>query len=489
MAGCPRPRQTVIFFAYASLQSCGAVPRPANIFEQIIKGDSNVSAGRYGDKVLRFEHEQRLVDIRMDDVVMWLRDKPDEVELLSKRGSSHLKGKGWQAVQNFYEAFEKGSSSVINGLHHFDAASRRFADSFIEGARYPVDVYMYLTPPNSQSYGYHNDVMDAWMIQLHGWKKWSVCDRFAGRSSYSADLCWNVTLKGGDVMYVPFLTNHYVWTESELSAHLTVNVERHHYVWGSVIVSALRHRACPTMSVDDAASRVTFEGFKGEGRDSAVEQAVIQLLPKLPELSMAFQTPEVGADWLPRSAHNEDHPDPQSLFEALAAEYLRLLSAARSLGGARKVSFDGPGCQKVELFSDPADAAAIEELHFVVDAMRLQVARTFKASAVEAFSSLAMRRTNKDNAYTRGFARAMVGEDKKGPFALVASDTLRFKPEFTPVAKIALAAVAKRSSFTAEELAAELSVPQKDVQTFLKKLLYRGALQTVPAEVSQRTEL
>merc|ERR1719498_2338014 len=101
------------------------------------------------------------------------------------------------------------------------------------------------------------------MIQLHGWKNWSVCDRFVERKKYNSKLCKNVTLKGGDVMYVPFRTNHYAWTESELSSHLTVNVERHHYVWGSVLVSGLRHRACPRMSVADAAKRVSFEGFKG----------------------------------------------------------------------------------------------------------------------------------------------------------------------------------------------------------------------------------
>ena len=63
---------------------------------------------------------------------------------------------------------------VINSLHRWEATSARLADALQAELRLPVDVYMYLTPPRSHSYGLHADVMDAYMVQLVGEKNWTV---------------------------------------------------------------------------------------------------------------------------------------------------------------------------------------------------------------------------------------------------------------------------------------------------------------------------
>lgn len=134
----------------------------------------------------------------------------------------------------------------------------------------------------------------------------------------------------------------------------------------------------------------------------------------------------------------------------------------------------------MELFSDPEDAVA--ELRFVADAMRLQAANVFKAGPVEAFSSLAVGRVHKDISYARGFARAILSEDKKGHFAIISSETLRIPEGLEAAARIALAAVARRESFTAAELALETGAPEADVAALLKKFSYRGALQVLPRQ-------
>lgn len=85
---------------------------------------------------------------------------------------------------------------------------------------------MYLTPPYSHSYGLHSDVMDAFMVQLVGSKHWRACEK---------NNCTTLSLSHGDVLYLPMHTKHAAWTSTEMSAHLTVNVERQFYVWGSIL--------------------------------------------------------------------------------------------------------------------------------------------------------------------------------------------------------------------------------------------------------------
>ena len=109
---------------------------------------------------------------------------------------------------------------------------------------------MYLTPPHSRSYGFHSDVMDAFMVQLAGAKSWKVCDKPTWMSpgvdthdpkKLNAS-CKEVEMKGGDVMYVPYGTLHLATTFSEFSMHLTVNIERQYYVWLALFLAML-HKA------------------------------------------------------------------------------------------------------------------------------------------------------------------------------------------------------------------------------------------------------
>jgi len=130
-------------------------------------------------------------------------------------------------LQPALDAFAAKSSMVINSLHRWDATAARLADALQAELRLPVDVYMYLTPPRSHSYGLHADVMDAFMVQLVGRKNWTVC----------AAECEHLELRRGDVLYLPMGTRHHAWTEGSLSAHLTVNVERQFVVWGALLTA------------------------------------------------------------------------------------------------------------------------------------------------------------------------------------------------------------------------------------------------------------
>jgi len=187
-----------------------------------------------------FEHHyhvirraEPLVPIGLTDVEQWMASgkavKMDDVELFPRpdqKGQPRTVPVAGRLAK-VRSAFGNGQALVINSLHRWCPKGMALATELKAQVGLPVDVYMYLTPPYSKSYGLHADVMDAFMVQLVGSKHWTACERDGSN-------CTDTTLVKGDVLYLPMGSQHKAWTTDELSAHLTVNIERQFYVWGSI---------------------------------------------------------------------------------------------------------------------------------------------------------------------------------------------------------------------------------------------------------------
>jgi len=207
------------------------------------------------------QRAEPLLPIGLDDVETWLdlgpKVRADDIELFALPPKAQA-GQGGDfnsapvpvpvkdRLKTVRKAFGSGRALVINSLHRWCPKAARFAELLFKQVGLPVDVYMYLTPPYSHSYGLHKDVMDAFMVQLVGSKRWTACDS-VGRN------CSDLTTAHGDVLYLPMGAKHSAWTTNELSAHLTVNVERQFYVWGSIFQALVPRLLVPKMksSLDD----------------------------------------------------------------------------------------------------------------------------------------------------------------------------------------------------------------------------------------------
>ncbi|CAK0911921.1 unnamed protein product, partial [Prorocentrum cordatum] len=181
-------------------------------------------------------------------------------------------------LEKVREAFGEGQALVINSLHRWCPEAAQLASALRAQLGLPVDVYMYLTPPYSHSYGLHSDVMDAFMVQLVGRKHWLAC---------SGENCTSVDTENGDVLYLPMRARHSAWTSGELSAHLTVNVERQFYVWGSVLQAVAKRLLLPGAGarLDGLADMKPF-GLEEEGShdDNELVRLICRSAPSLPAL-------------------------------------------------------------------------------------------------------------------------------------------------------------------------------------------------------------
>ncbi len=192
----------------------------------------------------RFEHLFSLKDIDS-----WIRSTrsgmPDSVLTTPPEGAeSGARRYRPQdvAVDSIYDAFAEGHSVVLNYLEDswpplFDLV-RSLGQVFAAN----VGVNMYLTPKGSKTFALHTDDHDVFVLQVQGEKAWRLHELrnlSLMRLDYKKDLAFTsdwgqsrlegpvlaeLTLRPGDVLYIPRGMPHCAVAQSETSLHLTVSI-------------------------------------------------------------------------------------------------------------------------------------------------------------------------------------------------------------------------------------------------------------------------
>lgn len=242
-----------LMFARADILEDWIYPLEADVF----------FAGTFGKQWSHFPHNKSLVPITLEHVADWLESQGRDEEVIETLPHpvtrKAFRSDNPSPVQYIQEAFLQGHSMVINSLNRWSEPGTRVAKDLNAAADLPADVYMYLTPPHSQSYGMHSDVMDAFMVQLGGSKSWKVCDvtswmapgeRYDQLPLKLNGTCEEVLMQQGDVMYLPYGTLHQASTSSDYSMHLTVNIERQYYVWLALIFAMIHKVAKPDLTIE-----------------------------------------------------------------------------------------------------------------------------------------------------------------------------------------------------------------------------------------------
>lgn len=107
---------------------------------------------------------------------------------------------------------EDGATLVLQSVHRIWPPAARFADAFAERASHAVQLNAYLTPAGAAGLAEHGDDHDVFALQVAGAKQWRVSG------------LGDVTLRAGDVLYLPAGCRHSAATATEFSFHLTLGV-------------------------------------------------------------------------------------------------------------------------------------------------------------------------------------------------------------------------------------------------------------------------
>jgi bifunctional lysine-specific demethylase and histidyl-hydroxylase NO66 len=133
-------------------------------------------------------------------------------------------------VRAVHEAFAGGATLVLQGLHRSWPPVTRLCRELELELTHPTQANAYLTPPVAQGLDLHADPHDVFAIQTHGTKRWVVHPPDEERP-------WDLTLRPGDVLYLPAGTRHAAQTIDEPSLHLTVGVRT--VRWADLVRRAL----------------------------------------------------------------------------------------------------------------------------------------------------------------------------------------------------------------------------------------------------------
>jgi hypothetical protein len=141
-------------------------------------------------------------------------------------------------LSGLHDAFRNGKSIIVELRRlwpQVDRLTRSFEQSFQRGA----SAELYLTPPHAQAFDVHFDLVDVFMLQLGGSKRWSVYEPVTDtpsparlEDSNCADMVgnpkWVFEVRAGDLLYIPYGFPHQGLTSDESSLHITFGVKRLH---------------------------------------------------------------------------------------------------------------------------------------------------------------------------------------------------------------------------------------------------------------------
>jgi len=153
---------------------------------------------------------------------------------LTRRLELRREGKAFDdalAPGKVYAHFRAGKTLIHAGLNHTRPNLRRLCAILTEKFAAPSEAVAYLTPAGQQGARAHSDPSDVYVIQLEGTKHWRVwatreprrlgVDREYDLAELGEPVL-DVSLRPGDVLYVPYGTPHVAAAEEQVSLHVTV---------------------------------------------------------------------------------------------------------------------------------------------------------------------------------------------------------------------------------------------------------------------------
>ncbi|MFV0525925.1 MAG: JmjC domain-containing protein [Acidimicrobiales bacterium] len=148
------------------------------------------------------------------------------------------------------DRYRRGDTVVLQGLQHTNPQLARLANNLALAVDHPIQINAYLSPPAERGLDLHFDFHDVFVVQIGGakrWRVWEPVERTVNpvRGHRIAPLdpaelgppALELTLRAGDVLYLPRGYPHTAETVDERSDHLTIGLMV--VTWQRVLAKAL----------------------------------------------------------------------------------------------------------------------------------------------------------------------------------------------------------------------------------------------------------
>ncbi len=206
---------------------------------------SDFSSNYWENKFLHLERENKnyyknLFSIKVFDSIIEY-GKPRGKSLRVVRNQEPLlptkyeKSDGSINLNQLYAAYSDGYTLVINEIQKYSESINRLVHNMRQQLSHNVKANAYLTPANQKALAPHYDTHDVFVLQISGEKHWNFYDD----TSFKTPLLNSfqpifketqlsekkeITIKAGDLMYIPRGMPHDAHTTDESSLHLTIGI-------------------------------------------------------------------------------------------------------------------------------------------------------------------------------------------------------------------------------------------------------------------------
>ncbi|PZD79308.1 cupin domain-containing protein [Mesonia sp. K7] len=149
--------------------------------------------------------------------------------------SDYTDNEGNIQVSKLYKYYSEGATINVNGLHQYLLDLKELCQSLTKETSHKYQTNIYCTPKNSQGFITHYDSHDVIVLQVHGTKEWEIYDdpvklplkgieEFEKGMQLNPTLKKTLTLKEGELLYIPRGVMHNARTKDESSIHITLGL-------------------------------------------------------------------------------------------------------------------------------------------------------------------------------------------------------------------------------------------------------------------------
>jgi len=216
---------------------------------------------------------------------------------------------GTARVERVADEFGRGATIVLQALQLQHPPLGEFCRDLEAELGHPVQANAYYTPASAQGFAVHHDTHDVFCLQVEGEKRWLVYppvlelplkeQKYGPELGEPGDPVLDVTMRAGDMLYLPRGWLHQAMTSDAASLHLTIGVNV--FTWRDAVRDAL-----------DEAAREEVGLRRGVPSDGRSPEGLLEALA-------ARLTPDVVSSRRRRSFVNTRRPLRDDAFDQLRA--------------------------------------------------------------------------------------------------------------------------------------------------------------------------
>jgi hypothetical protein len=158
---------------------------------------------------------------------------------------------GTARVERIAAEFARGATIVLQALQLQHPPLAEFCRDLEAELGHPVQANAYYTPASAQGFAVHHDTHDVFCLQVEGEKRWLVYppvlelplknQKYVPEMGEPGDPVLDVTMRAGDMLYLPRGWLHQAMTSDAASLHLTIGVNV--FTWRDAVREALDEAA------------------------------------------------------------------------------------------------------------------------------------------------------------------------------------------------------------------------------------------------------